>query len=384
MSTAERTLIEHARVVSDGHIEPESWILLEGSRIEASGWGDAPSGDFARVDAGGAWATPGFIDLHCHGAGGFAFDDGAEAISAARAVHRSHGTTRSVLSLVTAPLGLMAQRLETIAALCERDETLLGAHLEGPFLSVGHRGAHDPALLQDPAPEAVARLLDAGRGHIAQVTLAPERPGALEAIGQFVQAGVRVAVGHTTAGYEEASAAFDRGATILTHAFNGMDDMLHRKPGPLPAAVERSGVTVELICDGVHVSEPAMRVLMRAARGRMALITDAMAAAGSSDGSYLLGALAVDVVDGVARLHEGGSIAGSTLLLDAAFRRAVFDLGVAVPEAVAMLTATPARTLGVQDRLGRLAPGFAADVLLWDEGLHLLRGWAAGQEFSAA
>jgi N-acetylglucosamine-6-phosphate deacetylase len=143
-------------------------------------------------------------------------------------------------------------------------------------------------------------------------------------------------------------------------------------------------VTVELICDGVHVSEPAMQVLMRAVRGRMALITDAMAAAGSSDGSYLLGALAVDVVGGVARLHEGGSIAGSTLLLDAAFRRAVFDLGVAVPEAVAMLTATPARTLGVQDRLGRLAPGFAADVLLWDEGLHLLRGWAAGQEFSAA
>jgi N-acetylglucosamine-6-phosphate deacetylase len=374
------TLISGARLVSGGTIADDAWVLLDGARVAEVGQGTPPADLVAdsRVDAHGAWLTPGFVDIHCHGGGGASFDDGEQAIQTALATHRAHGTTRHVLSLVTASIDRLAERLGAVVAVADRDPLVLGAHLEGPFLDVGHKGAHDPELLRDPAADAVGRLLEAGHGHIVQVTIAPELPGAEAAIERFVAAGVVVAVGHTDADYEQTKHAFEAGATIVTHAFNAMNGIHHRAPGPIAAATGTPGVMLELICDGVHVHPEVMRMLFAAAPGRIALVTDAMAAAGSADGDYILGSLAVEVRDGIARLAGGGSIAGSTLTLDAALRRAVTEVGVPVEAAVAALTETPAAAIGRGAEFGRLAPGFAADAVLLDDDFTVTHVWAAG------
>ncbi|MFF2773250.1 N-acetylglucosamine-6-phosphate deacetylase, partial [Streptomyces bacillaris] len=215
-------------------------------------------------------------------------------------------------------------------------------------------------------------------GTLRQITLAPELPGGLDAVRAFAEAGVAVAVGHTAADYDQTLAAFDAGATILTHAFNGMDGIHHRAPGPVAAATRTPGVTVEVINDGIHVHPEVVRMAFAAAPGRVALITDAMAAAGEADGDYLLGTLRVEVRDGVARLAEGGSIAGSTLTQDDALRRAVREVGVSVEDAVRALTETPAAAIGRGGDLGRLAPGYAADAVLLDDEFRVLRVWTAG------
>jgi N-acetylglucosamine-6-phosphate deacetylase len=201
------------------------------------------------IDAAGGVLAPGFIDIHGHGGGGASFDDGAEAIATARAVHRAHGTTRAVLSLVTASLDDLAARVAVIADLVERDATILGSTSKGRS-SIPATRAHTLSLLRPPDAAAVGRLLDAGRGTVRQVTLAPELPGALAAVSQFVAAGVAVAVGHTNATEDDAFAAFDAGATILTHAFNAMPGIHHREPGPVVAALRDERVTLEIIADG--------------------------------------------------------------------------------------------------------------------------------------
>ncbi|MFT4234077.1 MAG: amidohydrolase family protein, partial [Microbacterium sp.] len=334
---------------------------------------------------GGAVLTPGLVDLHGHGGGGFAYDDGKDAIRGARALHRAHGTTRAVISLVTAPLNLLAQRVSEIATLVGTDG-VLGSHLEGPFLDPGHKGAHDPTLLREPHPDDVAALLEAGvhdgRQTIRQITLAPELPGGLEAVCQITDAGVICAIGHTDADEGISRLAIERGATLVTHAFNAMRPIHHRLPGPVPTAAADERVTVELIADGVHVAESVMRMLALAAPHRLALVTDAMAAAGMPDGDYLLGTLEVTVADGVARLKEGDSIAGSTLTLDAAIRHAI-AFGLPLALAIEAATSTPARVIGESDRIGSLRPGLVGDAVLWNEDLRIVRVWADGEAVSA-
>ena len=376
-------VIHSASLVSGGVLTLDSWVAFDGDVVSASGIGDGWTehvvADSTHVtDAAGRWLTPGFIDIHCHGAGGYAFDDGAEAIRSALAVHHSHGSTRVMLSLVTASIDGLETRLDAIATEAEQNPLILGAHLEGPFLDTDFRGAHDPALLRAPDADSIARLLHAGRGHIRQVTLAPELAGATAAITALTDAGVAVAVGHSSADYETALAAFDSGASILTHAFNGMRGIHHRAPGPVSAATHSDAVTLEIINDGVHVHPEVVRLAFAGAPGRIALITDAMAATGSSDGAYMLGSLAVTVTDGVARLTEGGSIAGSTLTLDDALLRAVTEVGISIEDAVTALTETPARAIGRSHDLGRLAVGFAADAVLLDAALAVDEVYAAG------
>ncbi|QCR45265.1 N-acetylglucosamine-6-phosphate deacetylase [Curtobacterium sp. SGAir0471] len=378
-------MVRAARVVDAAGSVEDGWVLLSGGEIEAVGSGvglpDAAPGAEV-VDLGDAVLTPGFVDLHGHGGGGAAYED--DTFDAALAVHRAHGTTRSVLSLVAEPLPSLAASLDRIRTVAAADPLVLGAHLEGPFLSPDNRGAHNASYLVDPAPAAVDALLAAGAGLLRQVTVAPELPGALDAVRRFVDAGVRVAVGHTVCSYDQARAAFDAGATLLTHACNAMPGLHHRAPGPIAAALEDDRVTLELILDGVHVHPAVARVLLRGAPGRVALITDAMAAAGSPDGSYALGSLAVDVVDGVARVAGTDTIAGSTLTQDAALRLAVSAAGATLPEAVAALTSTPATALGLGDRLGRIAPGYAADLVALSPALEVRRVWGAGTELTSA
>ena len=376
-------LIHSVRLVTDRSEVANGWVRFDADRIAAVGEGGAPAvlpGDDVvdgSVLAGeGATLAPGFIDIHGHGGGGAAFDDGIDAIRTARALHRAHGTTRAVVSLVTAPIDRLAERVSAIADLTETDPGILGSHLEGPFLDPGHNGAHDPDLLRAPVPADVARLLDAGRGTVRQVTIAPELPGGLDAVRLVVEAGAAAAIGHTDADAEVALAAIDAGATILTHAFNAMRPIHHRSPGPIPIAARDERVTLELIADGVHVHDDVMRMLFASAPGRVALVTDAMAAAGMADGAYVLGALDVDVTDGVARVRDSGAIAGSTLTQDAALRRAV-AFGAPLVDAIDALTAVPARAIGRGD-LGSLRPGLAADAVLLDADLGVRAVWASG------
>lgn len=372
-------VIHDVRLIEAGHVRDAAWLAFDAGRVVATGHGDhwRALSPVVAHDGGGAWLTPGFVDIHGHGGGGHAFDDGAEAVEAARAVHRAHGTTRAVVSLVTASIDDLVARVAGVAALARADATILGSHLEGPFLDVGYKGAHTASLLRSPDAASVDRLLEAADGTLRQVTLAPELPGATEAIARFVAAGVAVAIGHTDADAAVAKRAFDAGATILTHAFNGMRGIHHRAPGPVVAAMGDERVTLELIADGTHVHPDVMRLAFAGAPGRIALITDAMAAAGAADGAYTLGGLAVTVADGVARLDEGGSIAGSTLLQDAALRLVTERCGVPLPDAVAALTTVPARAVGAE--AGSLAVGAAADAVLLDADLRVQGVWVDGE-----
>lgn len=376
------TVIHSARLVSGGETVPDAWVRFEGDRVAARGIGDgwrAAAGDDVEVtDAAGHWLAPGFIDLHCHGGGGASADDGDAAIPTVLATHRAHGTTRTVLSLVTATIEELEGRLAAITSAAASDPLVLGSHLEGPFLDHEFRGAHDPERLRRADADAIDRLLTAADGTLRQITVAPEHDGAAEAITRFTDAGVAVAVGHTGADFDTALRAFDAGASILTHAFNGMRGIHHRAPGPVVAAMRADHVTLEVIGDGVHVHPDVVRLAFAGAAGRVALVTDAMAATGSSDGRYVLGSLEVDVVDGVARLVEGGAIAGSTLTQDVALRRAVVESGLAFEDAVTALTVTPAAAIGRAHDLGRLEPGYAADAVLLDEDLTVAGVWGAG------
>ena len=370
---------------ADGQVD-SFWMLVDGDTIVSTGSGAAPGSVVAaaseRIDVAGHWLVPGFIDLHGHGGGGYSYDDGPAAIRAALAAHRAHGTTRSVLSLVAHPMAFLRESLSAIADLVAEDPLVLGSHLEGPFLSPQRRGAHNAAYLREPQPYELEELIGVSRGTLRQVTIAPELPGAMEAIDVLVEAGVSVAIGHTEADFDLAHEAFDRGARILTHAFNAMPGIHHRSPGPIIAAFEDDRVTIELILDGLHVHPDVAGMTFRAAPGRVALITDAMAAAGTSDGDYHLGSLNVSVRDGLAVLRGTDTIAGSTLTQDVALRNAIERAGVRPADAVAALTTIPARALGLDHRLGRLAPGYAADTVILDHDWGVRSVWTAGRAIS--
>lgn len=381
--TGATTLLHSAVAIDERGTREDAWLLVEDGIIRATGTGlrtapDAP----ARVDLAGARVCPGFLDLHVHGGGGAAFDDGPTAMRAALDLHRAHGTTRSIVSLVTAPLDALLERLAAVADLAEHDPLVLGAHLEGPYLADARRGAHPSRLLRTPEPGEVDALLAAGRGRLRQVTLAPELPGAFDAIERLTRAGVVVAIGHTDADAATTRAAIERGARLLTHTFNGMAGIHHRAPGPVPVALLDERMTLELVLDGVHVDHIASRMLFAAAPGRIALVTDAMAAAGAADGEYLLGVDRVRVRNGIARLAAGDSLAGSTLTQDVALRIAILELGLEPAVAVAALTAVPARALGLDDRLGLLAPGYAADLVVLDDTWAVRSVWAEGQRIA--
>lgn len=307
---------------------------------------DADTTPVSQVPGEGGTSAHGLVDIHCHGGGGHDFENSVEAALGAAAAHRSRGTTRVVASLVSAPLDDLARRLATVRAAMEADPGIVGAHLEGPFLAPKRKGAHDLAALAEPAPEAVARLIEAGRGVLRQITIAPELPGALEAVRALTAAGVVVAVGHTEATAAQAAAAFDAGATLLTHAFNAMAPVTGRAPGPLGAALADPRVFIEVIADGVHVDPTNLRWLFAAAPERMVLVTDAMAAAASHDGTYALGSLHVEVTGGIARVAGTDTLAGSTLTMDRAIEVCV---AAGVPRSLARraATVTPARVLGL-------------------------------------
>ncbi|WP_159940652.1 MULTISPECIES: N-acetylglucosamine-6-phosphate deacetylase [unclassified Nocardiopsis] len=358
--------LTNARVVTPDGVH-EGWLRVEGDRVAALGTGEpAPGGDVR--DTGGAWVVPGMVDTHVHGGAGRSFTEAdPEGVREIVAFNRARGVTSLVGGLVAATPGDTVRQVSALAELCEAGD-LAGIYLEGPFIARARCGAHDPDLLRDPDTAEFDRWLEAGRGHVRMITVAPELPGALELIGAASSSGVVAAVGHTEATYEQTLAAFDAGASVATHLYNAMRPLNHRDPGPIAAALGDERVTVELILDNVHVHPGAARLVFDAAGAhRVALVTDAMSATGLGDGEYTLGDLRVRVSGGEARLVENGAIASSTIVLPQAVRNAVEGLGVDVPGAVRSATSVPAAALGLDT--GRIQPGSRADLLVLGEDL---------------
>ncbi|MFE7583834.1 N-acetylglucosamine-6-phosphate deacetylase [Streptomyces gardneri] len=364
---ADHQVLAGAHVVLPTGIVENGRVIVDGERIT----GSAPEGAPA-IDLTGHWLVPGFVDMHNHGGGGASFTSGTvEDVLTGVHTHRLHGTTTVVASFVTGEMDFLTQRAGLLSELAEQGE-IAGLHFEGPFISPCRKGAHDETLLRDPDPAEVRKLIDAGRGQAKMVTLATELPGGIDSVRLLAEHGVIAAIGHTDATYEQTVAAIDAGATVATHLYNAMPALGHRTPGPIAALLEDERITVELINDGTHLHPAALELAFHhAGPERVAFITDAMDAAGFGDGSYMLGPLAVEVKDSVARLVEGGSIAGSTLTLDRAFRRAVTIDGLPVESVVQAISANPARLLGVYDRVGSLEPGKDADIVVLDAEFRL-------------
>ncbi|MFE8947599.1 N-acetylglucosamine-6-phosphate deacetylase [Streptomyces sp. NPDC007856] len=355
-----------ARVVLPGGVVDDGRVCVEGTKIVA-----ATAESAETLDLTGHWLVPGFVDIHNHGGGGASFSGTPDDVMKAVRTHRLHGTTTLVASTVTDETDLLATQAGLLSELAEQGE-IAGIHFEGPFISPCRKGAHSEALLRDPDPAEVRKLIDAARGKAKMVTLATELPGGIDSVRLLAEHGVIAAIGHTDATYEQTVEAIDAGATVATHLFNAMPALGHRAPGPIAALLEDERVTVELINDGTHLHPAALELAFhRAGADRVAFITDAMDAAGIGDGRYMLGPLEVEVSEGVARLVEGGSIAGSTLTLDRAFRRAVTVDRLSVEDAVQALSVNPARLLGLSDRIGSLEPGKDADLLVLDAGFDL-------------
>ncbi|MGH3265549.1 MAG: N-acetylglucosamine-6-phosphate deacetylase, partial [Trebonia sp.] len=352
-------------VLGDGR--GDGWVALADGVIGAVGSGDPPVGA-RRRDLDGAWVLPGFVDLHMHGGGGHDVTRSVDAMAAAVAFHRGHGTTATLVSLVTADPDALREQLSWVAALTRRGATragrVLGSHLEGPFLSPARCGAQNPAFLRPPDRKVFARLLAGADGTLRTVTVAPELPGALDIVGDAVAAGVVAALGHSDATYAQARAGIEAGASLATHLCNGMRPLHHREPGVVGAALEAE-IACEVINDGIHV-HPAVTAIVGQRPERLVLVTDAIDAAGVGDGEYLLGGQHLRVRDGQARLTSSGSLAGSTLTMDAALRRAVHGSGLSIEAASLAASGNPARVLGMAGQLGAIAPGLRADLVVLD------------------
>ena len=319
-------------------------------------------------------AAPGFVDLHVHGFGGVDFASAdADGYRRAGAALLEGGVTAFRPTFVTAPEEELVASIRSVPR-AEVGPRVLGCHLEGPFLAPGRLGMHPAGARRDPDLALLERLL--GAGPVAHVTLAPEREGALDLVDALVRRGVVAACGHTDATAAQARAAFDRGATHVTHLFNAMRPFHHREPGLAGAALAHDGVTVELILDGHHVAPQAAQLALRAAAGRVALVTDAMAAAGVGDGDWRMGSVEVEVRDGVVRRRDG-VLAGSVLsMLDAV--RNLVALGAPLEQALDAAARVPARA-GRVSGAGSLVPGSLADVVVLDDALEVVRVLVGGR-----
>jgi N-acetylglucosamine-6-phosphate deacetylase len=380
-------LLHAARALTPTTEIPDAGLLIRDGVIEAIGPRQGmslPTGA-QEVTAREQTAIPGFVDVHIHGAGGHDVMEGTnEAMSAVTSMVASHGTTSFVATTVTASPEDTCRSVEGIACyIATQHETdqpraeVLGVHYEGPFISPARRGVHPKEWIQLPSAPMLERFFHAAAGNARILTIAPELLGAIPCIDAARNAGVVVAMGHTDATYEQARAGIARGAHHAVHVYNAMRPFSHRDSGVIGAVLTSPEVTAELIADGVHVEEAAMRLLLTAkGPGHVILVSDGVSATGMPDGKYMLGKFEVTVAGGVCRNAEG-NLAGSTLTLDRALRNIV-ALGLPLADAVRMLTVNPATLLGIEFKKGALRTGADADIILLDEALHVTNVWARG------
>ena len=392
--TAELAL--HGTAVLEQGLVPDALLLIDGGDILWAGpAAHAPQHRAARTLAHDGLLLPGLVDLHCHGGGGASFPDASDAAEMLTAVreHRRHGTTSLVASLVTADAATLRERVRDLSQLAA-DGEIAAIHLEGPFLSVERRGAQNPEHIVDGDAELVRELAAIAGGALATMTVAPEVEGADGVIEALADVGAVPSLGHTDGSSSQMTHAISTARTALrrqrgrsplptaTHLFNGMRPIHHRDPGPALAALDaaaRGELVVEVIADGVHLDARAVaHVFSIAAEDTVVLVTDAMAAAGMPEGQYRLGALDVTVEAGVATLTGAGAIAGGTAHLLDVLRFAVLEAGVDLVQAVRAASSVPAAVLGLQDRIGSLAAGRRADVVLADAQLNPVSVLRAG------
>lgn len=360
----------------------EGEITIDGAHIEQVGGRNAAPGKV--LDASQTIVVPGFIDVHTHGGGGFELHTtDAEQIRAYARWVPSTGVTSFLAGVVGIPSALPLEQLRAAVDATEHPGAgaeMLGIHLEGPYINLKRRGAHQPAWLRQPNPAETEQVLDVTRGHLRLITIAPELPGAHEMITRLLAAGVTVSIGHTDATYEQTEEAIALGATHATHCFNAMRPLLHRAPGPVAAIAKAPQVQGELIADGVHVHPEVMRLLVKMLGAqRIVVITDALAAAGLPDGArFEFAGQTAEVICGAAHLADG-TLTGSVLTMQQALGNMLEMTHVSLSEAVGMLTLNPARAARVDARKGRLQAGYDADLLVFDPAFNLQATICQGQ-----
>ena len=397
------TLFDNARLVLPDRVVSGS-LGVEGALISEvrEGAHSAPAGSRV-INAGGLYLSPGFVDIHTHGAGGADFMDGTEeAVLTACRTHLRHGTTTIVPTTLTSTFAELRSILEVLgrvrrgqglspgaagSMLFDDLPEILGVHVEGPYFSPEQRGAQDPRFLKDPDPEEYASLLDACPW-IVRWTVAPELPGALPMGRELARRGIVASIGHSNAVYEQVTEACRSGYTLVTHLYNGMSRLVRKDaimhPGVAESALVLDELTVEVIADGMHLP-PALLELTFKVKGpdRICLVTDSMRAAGQDVKESILGSLSsgrrVIVDEGVAWLHDRSFFAGSVATADRLVRTMSRVRGVSLPEAVRMMTLTPARVMGVHARKGSLRVGKDADIVLFDDDLRIRLVMARGR-----
>ena len=353
-------IITAAHAVIDGKDRSEIWIDIREGLIHEIGDGPHPSAERKFTGT----LIPGFVDIHCHGGGGYYFSNlNPDQITGAIDIHRRAGTTTQYASLVTADLDQLKAQIEALIPFV-RSGDLAGIHLEGPYLSHAKCGAHAPELLRAPHLSEIKSLIEWGQGTIAMVTIAPELEGALESISWLASQGIVAAIGHSDADADTARAAIDAGAKVVTHFTNAMAKMVGGQ-SMATEVLEDSDISLELINDGTHVPIDVIEVLKKSALERTILVTDAMSAAGSIDGKYLIGDLEVEVKDSIARLVSNGSLAGSTLTMERAFINFMNKDGVNIVDAVHAASTRAAQVFGLKN-VGSISIGKKADILHFD------------------
>ncbi|MBD7953427.1 N-acetylglucosamine-6-phosphate deacetylase [Stenotrophomonas sp. Sa5BUN4] len=377
-----KQVLRNARMLVGDEFRDDLALVIEDGRISAVLPDAAPSLGQAdeQVDLGGGWLLPGFIDVQVNGGGGALFNNTPDVptLRTIAAAHRRFGTTALLPTLISDDLQVMRAAITaTHDAIAQGVPGVIGIHLEGPYIAPARKGTHDVSKFRVPDADEVALAASLDNG-VTLLTLAPERVP-LETIRALVERGVIVAAGHTAATYEEARAGLDAGIRGFTHLYNAMSPLQGREPGAVGAALEDRDSWVGIIVDGVHVHPGSLRVALAAKpRGRLLLVTDAMPPVGADDPSYELYGEIITAVDGVVR-NAAGSLAGSALDMATAVRNTVQLLGQPLAEAARMASTYPARFLNVDDRMGHIAEGFQADLVLLDDALQVRGTWIAGQ-----
>jgi len=353
-------IIQASSAIVDGALLGNTWIESSDGVITSVNPGIHSNPDTTTNGV----LIPGFVDIHCHGGGGHYFSAiSPDSITAAINAHKKTGTTSLVASLVSESIEDLKAQIQRLIPFYNRGE-IVGIHLEGPYLSHARCGAHEPSLLIDPTVEQLKELVVIGQGSIKMITIAPELSGAQEAIEYLASVGVFAAIGHTEGNFQDAAAATDNGASIVTHFLNAMNK--ENNAGSIANFVMGDPrLTVELIVDGHHLSFEKVKELFASLGPRIIMVSDAMAAAGKGDGSYTIGALPVEVKDGVARLTSNQKLAGSTLTISQAFSNLIKHCGLSLEQAVHATATQPAKAFGLRDR-GSIAVGMRADLLSYD------------------